>query len=133
MKKVFFVSLLLVSLFLIGSSGVASAQECTDYECSWITTCDGEVDSIDYGWCIELCTDGFEFYATDYDWYEAWLYPAPDDKHLLGTADTDYDWAGYSIEFKGRSLIGIFSFIQEDEGCVEVDHCVPSTNCSYGP
>ena len=132
MKRAFFVSLFLACVFLIGSSGMALAQ-CADYECSWLTFCDGELDGGGMGWCIELCDDGFEVYASDYFWYEAWLYPASDGKHFLGTADTMDGWAGYSLEFNGRSLIGLFSFIQEDEGCIEVDRCVPSTMCSVVP
>ena len=139
MKKVFVGSLLLVSVFLIGNAELASAQcmNYQDHECTYIAFCEGELVYLGDNWCIELCyDDGFEVYATDYDFFEGWLYPASDNKHLLGTAYVYYNfpgWSGLSIEFKGRSLISNFSFIQNDYGCTEIDECKPSNNCYFGP
>ena len=132
MKKVFFISLLLISVFLIGSSGVASAQcmDYQDYECQYTVYQYGYIDGgVDYD-CIEVCfDDGFEVYATDYGFFETWLYPAPGKKNLLGVADTGAGWAGFSMEFNGRSMTYKFSFIQDDDGYTEKGTCIPSNNC----
>jgi hypothetical protein len=139
MKKTFFVSLLLISAFIVGSSGVAwappSCLDYQDYECSYTIYCDGETSGGGSSWCIRLCfDDGFEVYATDFNFYEGWLYPATGKKNLLGTAHI-YDeypgWAGYSVDFKGRALTYRFSYIQDGNGCVEVGKCKPSNNCVF--
>jgi len=131
MKKVFVVSLLLVSIFLIGNAGVASAQ-CTnyqDYECNYTVYQYGQISAIGFD-CIELCfDDGFEVYATDYDWFEGWLYPATGSKNLLGAAYTGEGWAGFSMDFKGRSMTYRFSFIQGDAGYTETAKCKPCDDC----
>ena len=135
MKKIFVVSLLLVSVFLIGNSGTALAQcmDYQDYECTFVWYLDGAVDYVGVDpYCIELCfDDGFEVYATDYMWFEAWLYPATDNRHLLGTIYDYYysSWGGCSIEFKGRSLIFSSSYIQDGNGWVLINRCTPSNNC----
>jgi hypothetical protein len=138
MKKVFFVSLLLVSIFLIGNAELASAGCCTnyqDYYCTGITSEDGYIDDT---WedCAELCyDDGFEVYINDFagwDEYYGYLYPAPDNKHLLGTFyDYTYGWGGLSVEFKGRSMIVNFTWIQNDDGYVAKAKCTPCNDCCY--
>ena len=96
MKKVFVVSLLLVSIFLIGNAEFAFAYVCShyrDYECTWTNRWYGEVQETGTD-CMELCYDnGFEVSINDYAGYNevhGYLYPAPDNKHLLGTV-CNYD------------------------------------------
>jgi hypothetical protein len=134
MKKIFVISLLLVSAFIIGSSEMAAAQcqDYQDYECTYTVYQYGQTDYIDFDYCIRLCfDDGFEVYATDYDWFDGWLYPATGSKNLLGTAHTGEGWAGFSMDFKGRSMTYRFSFIQGDAGYTETAKCTPSNNCVF--
>jgi len=131
MKKVFIVSLLLVSIFLISNAEVASAQ-CMDYhsyECTIAQTQYGEITNT-FNTCVGLCyDDGFEVVA--YGWFTAYLYPATDNRHLLGTANSANGWAGCSVEFKGRSLIGKLSYIQDDGGYVDIFKCTPTSVGCY--
>jgi hypothetical protein len=131
MKKVFVVSLLLVSIFLIGSSGKALAR-CLDYqeyECSVTGYQDGEVDFIDTD-CLELCfDDGFEVDIYSPFFY-GYLYPATGSKNLLGTCyDYTYSWTGCSVERRGRSITVKLSYIQEDDGYVVIHKCTPCDGC----
>jgi hypothetical protein len=133
MKKAFVISLLLVSIFLIGSAGVAWAPPppCMDYQeyqCSVIGTQYGEVDFVDTD-CVALCYDGFE--ADIYSpFFYGYLYPATGSKNLLGTAyDYSYGWTGCSVERNGRSITVKVSYIQEDDGYVVIHTCTPCDNC----
>jgi hypothetical protein len=133
MKKIFFVSLILVSAFLIGSSGVAWApcMNYQQYQCTGTAYQYGEVDET-YGTCVGLCLDYLSYADYDYlwgEWFNCYLYPATDNKHLLGTADTMYEWAGCSVELRGRSLTAKLSYIEEDEGYIDVIKCTPCNDC----
>ena len=79
MKKVLFISLLLVSAFLICSSGAALAQ-CThyqDYACTLYESEYGQTYDFSDS-CVELCyDDGFEVIISSF-WFTGYLYPAPD-------------------------------------------------------
>jgi hypothetical protein len=138
MKKALFISLLLVSAFLIGSS--AALAQCTnyqDYECTIIETHYGQVDDM-FSDCLELCyDDGFEVDFNDFagiDCIEGYLYPAPDNKHLLGTGYSycDNSWAGCSVEFKGKTVTVKCSWIEglvEGYGFVDKSTCTPCNDC----
>ena len=137
MKKVFLVSLLLAGIFLIGSLGTALAQ-CMDYQDYY---CDGLVflggiynDTWDD--CIELCyDDGFEVGFNDYagdNYIYGYLYPATDNKNLLGTFyDVEYYWGGASIESNGRSRILKLSYTQDGSGWVVTFNCTPCNGCCH--
>ena len=138
MKKVVLVSLLLAGIFLIGSSGTAMAQciDYQDYACDYIGSSygGGLVIGTD---CVTLCyDDGFEVGIDNYGGYDelyGFLYPATDNKNLLGTC-YDYlssTWAGCSVEFKGRSIIFKISWIQDGYGWVGVEHCTPCNGCCH--
>jgi hypothetical protein len=89
MKKVLLISLLLVSIFLIGNAEMALAQ-CHDYqyyECYAIDMEYGEVTSTGPA-CLYFCYDyGFEIDVSG-PCFLCQLYPATGSKNLLGTADT---------------------------------------------
>jgi hypothetical protein len=134
MKKVFVVSLLLVSIFLIDSSGEAFLTDgCQEYQCSTIEGQHGEVYY--YGEaCVELCPD-YPAYPNvlsgflSGDWIDCYLYPATGLKYLLGTADTNYGWGGCSVEKRGRSMTAKITYIQEGEGYVDIIKCTPCDDC----
>jgi hypothetical protein len=116
-----------VSAFIIGNSGKAWAP-CLDYrsyECTHTAYHYGEV--YDLGpTCVGLCyDDGFEVDVYG-GWFSCYLYPI-NSKNLLGTANTNYEWAGCSVEKRGRSLTARLSYIQEGDGYVDVFKCT-STN-----
>jgi len=125
MKKVFIVSLLLISIFLISNAELASAQ-CQDYECTLFESAYGEFyDSSDT--CVELCPgDPYMLYGV---WFTGYLYPATDSKYLLGTAFTSSDWAGCSVEHRGRSITAKLSYIQHGYGYVDILRCTPCNDC----
>ena len=129
MKKVLIVSLLLVSIFLIGNAEAALAQ-CQQYDCSGIGTQYGEVFDI-YTDCVELCNFG-DYYDLYGFWFTGYLYPL-DGKHLLGTADTMGGWAGCSVELQRRSMTFTFSFIQDGNGYVDTMKCTPCDGCCMLP
>jgi hypothetical protein len=132
MKKVLFVSLLLVSIFLIGNAEVALAQ-CDyyqDYTCTVTRMHNGEVDSI-FPDVVQLCYEGFDVYLYDLFCFECYLYPI-NQKNLLGTADTLWGWAGCSVEFSGRSITAKVTYVEEDAGNVSILKCKPCDNC-FGP
>src|SRR4030042_3070681 len=131
MKKVFLVSLLLLGVFLISSSGVALAQ-CMDwqeYQCSVIGTQYGEVDFIDTD-CLALCFDDVFEVDIYSPFFYGYLYPATGSKNLLGTAyDYEFGWTGCSVERRGRSIISKVSYIPEDDGYVVIHKCTPCDGC----
>jgi len=82
MKKVFIVSLLLIGVFLIGSSGVALAQ-CQQYQCTGNTSLYGVFEDYTYDTCVALCPgDPYFLWSENFSGY---LYPI-DTKNFLGTA-----------------------------------------------
>jgi hypothetical protein len=135
MKKALLISLLLVSIFLIGSSVATAFPVCTnyqDYSCTYTGYQYGEI----YGTgpdCVELCyDDGFEVdtYSFMYgNWFYGYLYPATGSKNLLGTADTTTEWAGISAELRGKSMTMKFAFIQDGSGYVLIEKCKQCNNC----
>lgn len=136
MKKVVFISLLLVSAFIIASSGVAWAPPplCTnyqDYECTTIGMQYGEFMGSE-STCVKLCTDYPSDAPYDYlygDWFTCYLYPATGSKYLLGTAYTAAGWGGCSVERRGRSITAKVTLIQQDTGQVVILNCKPCDNC----
>jgi hypothetical protein len=131
MKKVFLVSLLLVSIFLFGSSGVALAQ-CMDYQDYGCTLYETEYgQTYDFSdTCVELCyDDDFEVIISSPCWFTGYLYPAPDYKHLAGTASTSVGWAGCSVESQGRSITAQLAYIQNGYGYVDKLKCTPCNDC----
>ena len=137
MKKVVLVSLLLAGIFLIGSSGTAMAQciDYQDYACDWIETQYGEMFDHDTD-CVTLCyDDGFEVGIDDfggYDVFYGYLYPATDNKNLLGTFYGYYlGWGGCSVETKGRSIIITNTSIQDHNGWAVKFDCTPCNGCCH--
>ena len=136
MKKVLFISLLLVAVFLIGSAGVASAQ-CNfqqDYTCKVHVYKNGELSpATPYPDCVRLCYEDFAVDIDDLGGEDFWgctLYPALDYQNLLGLLDSEDGPGGCSVEFPSRRSITVkLTFIEEDEGYVDVYNCTPCNNC----
>jgi hypothetical protein len=124
-----------LGIFFMGTDGIAQINNvaCQDYECTTAEAQYGEVDY--YGEaCVELCPN-YPAYPNvlsgviSGDGIYCYLYPATGSKNLLGTANTAYGWAGCSVERRGRSLTGKLSYIQEDEGYVDIIKCLPCNGC----
>ena len=128
MKNLFLISLILVSILLIGSSGTALAQ-CQAYTCNVILFQYGEVDNLGPTQ-VELCPFYIDYptYLNGY-WFTCYLYPTAGSKHLMGTAATTDGWAGCSVEFKGRSLTAQLTYIQDDDGYTDIFKCTPCDSC----
>ena len=132
MKKVLFISLLLVSAFLISSTGVASAQ-CTstqDYRCTVTETYWGEyVDT----WTdtVQICyDDAYDAGIWDYDYeddFYCYVYPATDLKHWVGT--DLYYYGGCYAEFQGKSMILQVTDTYYNYGHVYTYRCIPCNGC----
>jgi len=138
MKKVFIVSLLLISIFLIGSTEMAFAQW-TLYCCDGMVREDGEVQYTTSDSCMGLYDDGsfevgIDMLGSVIDTYGGTLYPAPDSKHLLGTIEgIAFGWGGCSVEFKGVQALVKITWVQDDNGWVTTYTCTPSNNCCVAP
>ena len=127
MKKVFLVCLLLVGIFLIGSSGkaLAACMDYRSYECTHTETQYGKITYMGTE-CVGLCyDDGFEVDVYG-NCFVCYLYPATDSKYLLGTANTCAGWSGCSVEFKGRSIIVKATNVQDDDGYEHLYKCTPT-------
>jgi hypothetical protein len=106
---------------------VAVCQDYQDYQCTGTEYEYGEVTEI-YDTCVELCL-GSQYPLYLYGgWFYGYLYPI-NSKNFLGTADTYYEWAGCSVEHSGKSIKVKLSYIQEDEGYVDIFRCKPCNNC----
>jgi len=127
MKKVFVVSLLLISIFLIGNAEVALAQ-CQDYQCTG-NEMQYRVVTEYFNTCVELCTDGDPYMLYGL-WFSGYLYPI-DTKNFLGTANSAYGWTGCSVERKGSRIIAKLSYIQEDMGYTDIIRCTPCDDCCF--
>ena len=133
MKKVFFVSLLLVSIFLIGNAEFAAAQcsDYQDYQCTGTVTQYGEIVEI-FNDCVELCYFDDGVVGIYKEFGSGYLYPVTGSKNLLGTYyDYTYYWTGCSVEFKGKSIISKFAYIEDDSGYVVTDKCKPCNDCCH--
>jgi hypothetical protein len=131
MKKVIVVSLLLIGIFLIGSSGKAWATficvNPEEYQCNFTQYVYGEVN-FQGPFCANLCLNYpsspdslyVESLACD-------LYPSTGSKYLLGTCNT-YS-IGCSVELNGRSLTARFTGIEDNEGYVGILKCKPCNDC----
>lgn len=130
MKKVFLISLLLVIVFLIGSSGVAlaSCDYLQDYRCTVTKMQYGVTVSI-FSDCMQLCYVGPNVYLYDPFCVYCYLYPVTGDKYLLGNATTLWGLAGCYVELKGRSLTARLTFIEENQGYVDIIKCTPCDGC----
>jgi len=108
---------------------VAVCQDYQDYQCTGTEYEYGEVTEI-YDTCVELCL-GSQYPLYLYGgWFYGYLYPI-NSKNFLGTADTYYEWAGCSVEHIGKSIKVKLSYIQEDEGYVDIFRCKPCNNCCF--
>ena len=126
MKKVFILSLFLISIFLIGNAEVALAQGegCQDYECTGVVTCEGEYNGT-YEECVTLCTDGF-YGDIDSYWFGCSLLSL-DGKHYLGEGGSMGGDIGCSVSFSGRSMTLIISGTEDE--CIGRNICVPCDEC----
>jgi len=135
MKKVLFISLLLVAVFLIGSSGVAVGASCIDYQdysCKvYVYKEGGLVKTVPD--CVKLCYEAFGVTINDSfgkDLFNGTLYPALDDEDLLGTYNSVPGMGGCSVEFPSRRSINVrLAAIQQDSGFVYVFRCAECDNC----
>jgi hypothetical protein len=134
MKKVLFTSLLLVSVFLIGSSGVALAQ-CSnyqDYTCSAYVYLHGE-NIEQFTSCVELCyDDGFGVGITGPS-FTGYLYPIgppQDQDYFLGTfSETTWGFGGCFLDRQRKRIHVEFSFIQDGGGVVDKFKCKECDDC----
>jgi hypothetical protein len=122
-------------IFFMGADGIAQVDNiiivCNnfqDYECNYIVYQYGQIDGGGSD-CVELCYDGFEVFAYDSDFFAGLLYPATGSKNLLGTAYTGVGWAGFSMDFRGRSMSYRFSFVGDGSGYTETGKCTPCDDC----
>ena len=135
MKKVLFLSLLLVAVFLIGSSGVAvgACIDYQDYTCKAHVYQNGEFEEPPFPDCVRLCYEDFAVDVNDEGGEDFWgciSYPALDYENLLGSFDSEFKSGGCSVEFSSRRSITVkLTFIEEDEGYVDVYNCTPCNNC----
>ena len=138
MKKIFLISLLLISAFLIGSAGVAWAPPppCIDYQdyaCTYSYSEEGMTDVVDTD-CLTMCYDnGFEVVVYG-DCYTCYLYPVTGSRYLLGTANTCGGWAGCSVERRARSLTTKVTFIEYNmvvPGLEYTNKCIPCNDCCH--
>jgi len=137
MKKEFVVSLLLVSVFLIGNAEMALAQcmgpdDYDEYCCDGIVREDGEVQYTTSDVCMALCDDDPFLLEISSDYYGGHLYPATDTGHYLGTVDSYFGWGGCSVEFKRRGQVLVkLTWIQDDDGWVTAFNCKPGNCCDW--
>ena len=136
MKKVLFISLLLVAVFLIGSAGVASAQ-CNfqqDYTCKLHAYQNGKVGAT-ISDCVTLCYEDFAVAINDpagLDFFKGMLYPALDYEDLLGTFNSTGGMGGCSVEFPSRRSIRVnLTFIGGGIGVVNVLNCTACDGCCH--
>ena len=140
MKKVLFISLLLVAVFLIGSAGVASAQ-CNfqqDYACKAHAYVIGEfVIATPVSDCVTLCYEDFAVAIDDkgpggVKFFNGMLYPALDYEDLLGTFNSTAGMGGCSVEFPSRRSIKVaLALIEAGAGVVDVFNCTACNNCCH--
>ena len=116
-------------IFFMGTDGIAQINNmaCQEYQCEGTGMLEGEVIGTEPT-CVELCQDDFDAILYGY-WFGCYLYPAANQKHLMGTASTYIGWAGCSVERKGTSIIAHVSYIQDGYGYVELFKCTPCNNC----
>jgi hypothetical protein len=132
MKKVFFVSLLLVSIFLIGSSGKAFANgECQWYQCSGKYLClDGE--SGEWEDCVEICIDeGSARIGSPY-WFGCDLGGISlfgSNKNFVGVGDSTEGLLGCSVSLRGRSMTVDLYEIESIPPCLDQLKCVKNDEC----
>ena len=138
MKKVLFISLLLVAVFLIASSGVASAvcSNYQDYTCKGYEYDKGKLYPVPISDCVELCYDDpFAVTINDTageDFWSCTLYPALDYEDLLGSLASVAGSGGCSVEFPSRRSIKVtLTFIEDDDGIVDVFNCTACNNCCH--
>ena len=119
-------------VFFMGTDGIAQINNmaCQEYQCDGMGMVEGEV--VDSGpTCVYFCQDDFESILYSF-WFGCYLYPATDQRHLMGTGDSMYGWAGCSVERKGGvSIIANLAYIQDDNGYTELLKCTPCNNCCF--
>jgi len=136
MKKVLFISLLLVAVFLIGSAGVAVGKciDYQDYTCKIHGYKNGELNQPNpFSDCVTLCYDD-PFAVTIDDiggmnYFNGTLYPALDYENLLGTFNSQNGPGGISVEFPSRRSIKVTS--EQGAGFVYVSNCTACDGCCH--
>ena len=124
MKKVIFVSLLLLSVFFIGSVAESAPSECQDYWCTYTAKCDD--GSGFYGQePATLCSDGFQGTIGSY-WYGCDIF-AVSPKNLLGDGGSMAGDIACSVHINARSIA--IDLSTTEEGCTEQHRCVPCIGC----
>ena len=137
MKKVLFISLLLIAVFLIGSSGVAvgACIDYQDYTCKVHVYQNGEVVDTTSD-CVTLCYQDFAVLISDeggVGFFEGTLYPALDYEDLLGTFDSvQAGMGGCSVEFPSRRSIKVaLTLIEQGARVVDVFNCTACNKCCH--
>jgi hypothetical protein len=128
MKKTFVVSLILVSIFLIGSSEIASTKECKTYLCTGKYLCIGGESGTWSEECVSICIDegfalaGGEWWGCDLGGRSLFS----NNKNFVGVGYSTEGYLGCSIILRGRSVtIDLY----EDEAnppCMDQLRCVES-------
>ena len=130
MKKVFVVSLLLMSIFLIVNAEMVLAQECTTYLCNGKHLClDGESG----GWedCVEICIDeGYaeiEGYCWGCDLGGRSLFSS--NKNFVGIGGSCGPDLRCSVELRGRAMTVDFYEVGSNPPCMDQLRCVKNNEC----
>jgi len=121
MKKVFFISLLLISVFLVGSVEVFA--DCTYYSCSGRYSCgEGVLDQ----WtdCVDIHIDSDSHSRL----YGYWFYCElggtsllSSKKNFVGHCDSEYGDLGATVDLRGRSMQ--IKFYEDESGCFDELRC----------
>jgi len=130
MRKSYLFTVLLILLFIgtlvMTNNAWAVPMNCQDYQCTGTYSQYGVVIST-YDTCVELCTGGdpYNLYGL---WFFGYLYPI-DSKNFLGTASSVDGWAGCSVERKGRTITVQLTYMQQDNGYIDIIRCTPCNDC----
>jgi hypothetical protein len=134
MKKVFFISLLLVSIFLISNAAIAVLPAdggCHYYLCNGTHLCS---DGLSIKWteeCVEICTDEGRAGAEG-EWWECNLGGRSlfaSNKNFTGFGVSSEGTLGCSITLRGRSMtVDLYEF-DANPTCMDQLRCVESAEC----
>src|SRR4030042_1307632 len=124
MKKALLVSLLLVSIFLIGSVKEAGANGCTFYSCTGKYSC-GEDIIEEWTECVDIhYGDGHAALYSGDEWFYCELGGinlGSSNKNFVGGCDSEYGLLGAAVNLRGRSMI--IDFYEVENGCFDQLRC----------
>ena len=123
MKKLILISLLLISIFLIGSVDVFANGSCTYYTCDGRYKC-GEEILDEFTECVDIHVYG-DGYAELYGyWYYCELGGTglgSSNKNFIGTCESWLGDLGANVQLRGNSMV--INFYDVGEGCFVEMRC----------